>query len=610
VSECLLPRLREWFQSKVSSKNMDIKENSKIIKTMHPFLEDCFDQLKSNPHYGCLASTLESDHQTRRIDYVVKQCELLFDLKMTVRGLGLGSKDNLPKSFEGGNDDWRSIQRLSGLEICQAWSLLLSAGHLFGSFGTERALVFRLERNLREREVFVRQSTEAGSQSQNVGRTFEKILDQGWLYSFFYLLALWRLREGGLSSLDKGYRNQARLLVSAYLSPPSEKIGRLKAVFRRARSLVYIQMHSSLSRRNYRLEAFEDADFLELFPADALPEADWLSANRWKVLESIDRDDAERLFGSTEAVAEMLRHVEQFDAWWAASSADFPDKVDMLFNSPRDWPEVNSKNLAHFIELRLPSNVGWLHEVRHWRYDNNQDDPWDGADFFISPTPAGRSLRVDLYAEGKEMPTKMLRHVLLQLARPFSIATQTHQDKGLWMSTARMIAAVFRSIIKPGYHLRLQPVPAKGDHMGYAVAGDTYEFVRARAKTFLAVASDQQRTRELRQLVSVADEIIGWRNPCMLMLASAELIRETEQGMDPCTDLDGVAAFFDGDKLIWLLVETKTSNSQNGGKQLRDNLLPALLTTSSEIEHRKFGADEAWFLTVESPAMLTLEHGE
>jgi len=90
------------------------------------------------------------------------------------------------------------------------------------------------------------------------------------------------------------------------------------------------------------------------------------------------------------------------------------------------------------------------------------------------------------------------------------------------------------------------------------------------------------------------------------MLASAELIHETDETTDPCTDLDGLVGYFDGDSPKWLLVETKKAHSQDGAKQLREHLIPALSTATAEIVKKDFGRDIAWYLTVDSPALLTM----
>lgn len=585
----------------------DEGKEANVLPSVRDFLDDCREDLLATPHYGCLAPVLESEQLTSRLDYVIKQCDLLLNLKQQVQGLGLGSKPTFRDADADNGDSWKALKSITRVEICQSWAVLLSAGHLFGSFGTERALLFQLDLSLDNREQFIQRATSFGGESFHHARSaFHRTLDQGQLYTFFYLLALWRLRDDGRSKLEKKLRHKARLLIAAYLQPPTEKMRRLKETFRRARELVYVQMHSNLAQRRYKLEQPSSDELISLFPADALPEADWTSARRWSVLDALDRDDAESLFGSTLAVAQMLSHVEQFKIWWRSSNDDFALKLDALFTRPENWPHEPVKELRHFVELRITSSVGCMHEVRHWRNDNAEQNPWAGADFFISPSPKSRMLRVDLYSESESFPVKPLRQAVTQLTRPFSAVGHTRDDQAFWMSTARMMALVFETMLKPDHRLRLQPTKATDHHTGYAVAGDTYEFIRARIRTFLTFAQDQQRSRELRQLIAVADDVIPRRIPCMAMLATAEIHYESDASTDPCTELDGLLGFFDDNSLKWLVLETKKQNSQNGEKQLRDKLFPALASEPRDIERKDFGSDVAWFVILNAPDALPI----
>jgi hypothetical protein len=341
---------------------------------------------------------------------------------------------------------------------------------------------------------------------------------------------------------------------------------------------------------------------------DALPQADWASAARWDVVEAVNRSDEEVLFSNPEAASLMLTHAREFLTWWNHDGTQtFASRVDHLFSAPANWPSAATPSLRHFVELRLPSSTSWLHEVRHWKRDDQEHNPWTESNFLVAPSVVDTLLRVHLYAPPDGFATGALRHVITQLTRSYSGTAEARQQHALWMSTARLIARSFESTLKSGFRLRLKPVEAITGHAGYAIAGATYEFVRAHAKSFLplAAAGEAQRTKEIRQLLSIADEVVGWRSPTMLMLARTEILDEAGTGVR--TELDGLVGFFVDDQLYWLIVETKHGGARNGAKQLREKLFPAITEAGEfEIREARHGAEHAWYVVVRSPQLLAM----
>jgi hypothetical protein len=592
-----------------ASKSRQSSNPPEILKNVLPFLEDAEQQLAATDHFGVLAPLLETvGERTQRLDYVRSQCILLHRLKKTVQGLGLGSSNNFPPANSDPHNDWKPVRSMTGLEIVQSWVVLVNAGHLFGTFATERPLLFQLDRDLELRQEFV-----AGASSYDVaeGRPLRTqiqiMLDKGRLPSFHSLLALWRVRKDGPTKLGGSDLRRAQLLLKAFLLPPTEKLRSLLMLFKRVRRLTYLEVHGDLQQTQYTLPSLKDADLRVLFPEDALPEADWIARAKWDVYEALDRFDAESLFSSGEAAAEILTHVAEFRQWWAQSKVTKTNRIDSLYSRPVDWPIQAPHNLHHFIELRVPSTVGWLHEVRHWLRDDREQDPWGTSNFFVSPALRDEPLRIDLYTSEEGLSVSTLRHVLLQLARPYSGVGAATDLQPLWMSSARLLARVFESSLKPQHKMRLRPTLASPGHIGYATIGSTYEFVRGRMKSFLPLSTDQQRSKELRQLLSVADEVVGWRTPAFALLARSEIMSHNVTGSEMITELDGVLGFYRGDELCWLVIETKKLGSDNGEKQLRNKFFSALKVVDStqEISRRDYGPDQVWFTVLKSAPYIT-----
>jgi hypothetical protein len=281
--------------------------------------------------------------------------------------------------------------------------------------------------------------------------------------------------------------------------------------------------------------------------------------------------------------------------------ASIEKRVDALFSNPVNWPKHSIPKHKHFIELRIPTRVGWLTEVRLWLRNDQKRDPWSGSNFLITPTPHETMLYVDVYGGASGLPVRVLKHVVTQLTRPFQCTHDLTQSRALWMSSARLIARAFEASLKPGFSLRLSPITAIEGHTGYACVGHTYEFVRGLAKNFLPLCADSQRAIELRQTITIADNMGHWRSPAMLLLAKAEILDDKTSNV--ITDVDGLLGLFVGKELHWLIVETK-AGVQNGQKQLQRGLGRALIDPLPHVNKLSVREQKVWYFEIKSPLLL------
>lgn len=577
----------------------DVPSEDNILPSVRRFFDDARAQLSSTMHFGVLAGSIGDggSGQTRR-DYVIRHCSVLLRLKRAKEGLGLGSKCNSPSTDE--RENWSPMQRLSGLEICQAWAVLLNAGHLWGTFATERALMFELDRNHALREQFVGCAATSGDLSRRrIRGVVERELDAVGLHKFHYLLALWRLRDGGVSELGDADREQARTLLRAFIMEPSEKIRRLKHIFRRTRQLVYLTMHNSIRDARFRVDHVSDEDLRVLFPIDQAA-GDWSADVRWQVFDAINQDHTAEVFGSSDAAARVLAHVEDFKKWWRGCDSDGLDhahRVDTLFGTPRGWSRQDPVAYQHLVDFRFQSPVSWLAEVRLWLRDDEDRDPWGEDNFLVTPEPAGTNLRVDLYHRGDGLSYESVRHVARQLARLSASAQGKDSRQAVEASTARMVAAMFSASLVSGCELRLRPVRMSGGDVRYACVG-RYELVRGMVRKVVAGCDDGQRVTELRQTIAVADRLGRWERLAVVLLCSMEIVRAG----DVVTEIDGLVGFLERGGVDWLIVETKKEGAGDGGRQLRDKLGQVLLTPVPDVlESVTYCGEEAWHFVVPSP---------
>ena len=298
----------------------------------------------------------------------------------------------------------------------------------------------------------------------------------------------------------------------------------------------------------------------------------------------------------------MLSHIEAFKPWLTKrkqEGKDVDEIIDALFTEPTDWQEPRDRDYRGFLGLQLPIQLDWLTETRLWLRDTAQENPWIGANFLVTPDPNGSTTAIDLYSGPDGFPIHALHHSVKQLSRAFLGAANRADRYQLWASTSRLIARAFEATLSSNFAVRIQPVMAKGDHVGYASLGDTYELCRGFVKGFLVACLDEGRENELRQLLSLTDAMNRWRSPAMIMLAKTLILdRRTNQEV---TDIDGLCGFFGEDGLKWIILECKKKDSGGGERQLHEGLGRATAQPLGDIHFASHRTCDSWWTEILSP---------
>lgn len=510
-------------------------------------------QLSMVPHLGVLQSLAIVPRS--RLEYVLLLLGHLHAVKKCHPQLGLGSGSGVVIDGD----------ELSGLDLAQCWALVANAGHLFGTFATEGALLRRVRADRVLRDELLDQI------DQTLRTRCAERIDEGSMHRFFYVLAAWRVsRWTGAQS------KVAVAALQAYLDRP-EKLVRLRWVYSRARQLAYDRMHyysglgglsTALVRTNVNriVESLIDRNGLEFHEHST--EGNQLVA----LLDAHDRYQQWAFFTSPSAARLVRQHTSEFQAWWYGRRNEHSETIEQvlpaLFSRPDDWPTIREASQHRFLRIELPGVEGdWLARTEQWEATVAAGDrQWQ---VFVSPTPGAEGLLCDIYDDG-ELDCR----AVLEIARSLASSARNgagapgHQARKVWRSCARFGARLLEAALKPGFEVLLESVRATDQRVGYCVLAETPVEAVRRARDFLRVVGSDRRRRELEAVASRLDGQIAGRDlsegPLLVFLASVKILETETQHVH--RELDGVWAEVLPDGLRWHVLEHKSGRGTGRGQ--------------------------------------------
>jgi hypothetical protein len=498
--------------------------------------------LSLTPHLGALSPI--SRVKATRMDYAALIMDTLLSIRKQHIGLGLGST-NVGISYGG--------RRLSGLELAQSWALILNWGHLFGTFATERNLLFELDASSQIRSEFVR-----GIHSK-IRSPAERILDGRALHRFFYVLSAWRVSQ----LPDTPLRRCLIDILFAFFDDGGDAARADKArwAYRKARQIAYARLHN-IMRIGVTLEQWVVDDvfnFLRQSPELGFDPAHEDETPVQALLDAFDAFHAEALFASQDAATLVLSHLRQFKKWWRQprqSTVSLKERIDRLTHEPTDWPKPDGEELDHWVRMRLPSTgAGWIGEIRDWHANANA---WHDCNFLFTPLPTSDRLLVDVYARGN-LPAAAAHCVGSKLAA-LNVTTKPGDAKNgsrdLWRSVASYGLRLFRQCLKPGVIPTLEPTIIDGDRVGYAVIAPTLEMAVARLKGLVSLVADAAKRRELAAVAQAFEEMHPSGDAIWLVFLGAFRLLDAES-TDPIQELDGVSVAITKTGQRWSVLEHK-----------------------------------------------------
>jgi hypothetical protein len=510
--------------------------------------------LTSVPHLGCLAPIAKT--KATRADYVTLIAEALLSIKERNPGLGLGSTALREGTTE-----------LSGLELTQTWALLFNLGHLFGTFATERGVLFYVDSDQSLRSELL------GLVPRGFKSKARTLVNERSMYRFFYILAAIRVATIG--------HPQAAILHRAIELFPvddiSGEMGRYLWAFKKARQIAYCRMHSLL-KQGLSVEASAYAELTQHlrtyqeFGFD--PEAD-SGSTAGNLLNGIDGFHAETVFTNKIAAELVLGHLREFKTWWTSvevQGMSLPNRLAALWTTPSNWPAGRTSLPPHYVRLLLPEpRSGWIAEVRDWRASAAT---WGGADVLISPAPSSQRLTCDIYGD-RPLSLPATYHVASLLAFR-NAATWNASDvlatRSLWRAVARFGIQQLQDCLRSDVFPTLTPTPVKDEGIGYAILSNGLPTARSRLDEFLKRVRENNRRAELSAVLDhLNDQQIEGEQPYILtLLGRVELFRGDERR--PLAEIDGVLAFIRQSSVEWYLFEHKGGSRRSGGGEQLNRL--------------------------------------
>ena len=221
----------------------------KVTARLYPFAAESYrlldhyghiDRMREIDQLGVIRNVYEGAHHSRW-EYVMVQLGLLHHLRTSenentgvnhARGLGLAAKTKILD------------REPSGTEILQMWTLLFNAGHLPGTFATERALL----RYCKEHHDLKRVISNGLPQQPDIKDHFKNILEKEEIYSFHKILTYFHIeRYRRYTSNAPKFVDFLHEIISFYIfesEKHGEKQKNLKNIFRRIRQMSYLFLDS------------------------------------------------------------------------------------------------------------------------------------------------------------------------------------------------------------------------------------------------------------------------------------------------------------------------------------------------------------------------------
>lgn len=582
--EALFTALGELLRSLLDQTRARGIEDAKgaAVEVLHrwPQLRERLDAV---PHLGALASIAPGP--ATRFDYTCLKFTTLLKLrKLDPIGLGLAP-----------TYDFVFLDKeRTGLEIAQLWALLLNGGHLFGTFSTERAVLFEMARNPALQRELISQI------DSSVSPFCERVIRSRSIYRFFYVLAAWQVSRSRVPiEIRRGCLTALRL----YLDCPKE-LARVRVAYGLARQIAYLQLHNFLLFGQVPRAIENSWPFKDILNTSNLtPAPGTVEESVTGLLEAMDRFQFRTTFTSPASAESVLSHLREFKLWWARQNdVDMPlvNRIESLFVRPPDWPEIPRKGWDWSLRLEIPGGEAhWVEEARTWWSDGK---PWISANFLLSYAPRESSLLVDVFGRSN-IHAAVAEHVTDRLSKAMASFwyLEPRTRTRLSQSAANFAAVLLSAILHKG-RVHIEPT-ACGEGFVSAIASRDHGELASRLATCTDQMDDSGRADELRALAHlVSSNGATMPGPWIAIVGRLLLLDETTG--TTIAEIDGACASCHASGVRWYFVEQKARRLSGASQQLATLRAMIHAPSSEPVDGDSGGNGRIRWFTVDSPLNL------
>lgn len=529
------------------------------------------DGLRVTMHLGAIHPI--SFLKATRLHYVELTLVALLEMKKLYPGLGLGSRTT----------EWNGPGAPTDLELAQMWAILHSWGHLFGTFATERGLLFMLARDTILDRTLKRDTLPA------LRDPVQAVLQTGNLYHAYYGIGAWRASTE-LQGRKQRIACEALRLFFAHREKPAPSM--LYRAYKRARQLAYHRLHS-YERLGATCDFSKDSEAVRWIMAEPELVLDQeIKTSFADLLDYFDSFQSEEIFTTPHAASLVLTHLRAFKRWWRNHRPTRPpsELLHDLAREPDDWPEDGFSQLDHALRMRLPApSDRWATEVREWQ----KCGTWEHGNFLLSPAPRASGLICDVYAERNVTPAQeaaLYYAVACRLAAHCSLTFSgtLQSSPALWRSVALLGLRLLARLLKPELVATLEPTEGSAGHAPHAMILDSVAAVRDELGRLLATLTDAKRKDEmnaLRDALPTMDDGALW-----LVFLGVVRFTDSDTGQQR-REVDGLWAKILPTCIEWTFLEQKAYRQSGAHGQLdslvRDLRFPITASERSETNSGK-----------------------
>jgi hypothetical protein len=528
-------------------------------------------RMKANPQLGVIRNVYEGAHHTRW-EYVVTQLFLIDLLKKEPSVSGLGLSNNEPRI--------RGLE-VSGADILQVWVLLLNAGHLYGTFATERALLIRLKKDRKLARIFL----SGLPHDDDVKSFFEETLHLEDAYRVHELISFFLLER-----LKRRFKKNIQLLVDILkqfkFDPKAgvERRRRLKLLFRRIRQVSYLFLDSQYGPVPISFELGTTLfDFKEhakeLFSSTESPLV--------RALDSFNDLLSENFYlapASMDAYGFFSRHIaDKIIVPKGSNLYSIKGIYDMLIGlapTSISYHKPKPENLLRLLIDERGSRFPILHLFRILELEQqwNAHLPKSRCQSTFEYDPSRRMLSIIL-SFATDITIRNMSRLLSQITQRFMAFQDDYFQAKRIGGFRRYRLVTFEASCRylllfimdklMGKEVSFTPNPNSviQDHWGmYRGSTTASRHLNTYAQRFKIRGVDPDRLQEIE---SLSTALRGINHRGTVLLTTSQIIVRNRENDTHITDLDGIALCTDTSELTIVIVESKKTRRSRHSRAVR-----------------------------------------